>query len=63
MKNPFPSPVFSTDLALSNACEKSANDDMKDAGDNLKDAAKAMGRAADKVVGKAGDIVQEGAQR
>ena len=63
MKSRFSNLVLSTDLALSNACEKSANDDMKDAGDNLKDAAKAMGRAADKVVGKAGDIVQEGAQR
>ena len=63
MKNRFPNLALSMDLALSNACEKSANDDMKEAGDNLRDAAKAMGRTADKVVEKAVDIVQEGAQR
>ena len=62
MKNLLPSLVLSTDLALSSAYEKSANDDMKDAGDNLKDAAKATSRAAEKVVDKAG-VVQEGAQR
>lgn len=63
MKNPFPRPVLSTDLALSNACEKSANDDMKDAGDNLKDAAKALDRAADKAVDKTVDIAHAGTQR
>ena len=63
MKSRFSNLVLSTDLALSNACEKSANDDMKEAGDNLKDAAKAMGRTADKVVDEAVDRVQEGAQR
>ena len=63
MKSRFSNLVLSTDLALSNACEKSANDDMKEAGDNLKDATKAMGRTADKVVDEAVDRVQEGAQR
>ena len=63
MKSRFSNLVLSTDLALSNACEKSANDDMKEAGDNLKDAAKAMGRTADKVVDEAVDRVQAGAQR
>ena len=63
MKSRFSNLVLSTDLALSNACEKSANDDMKEAGDNLKDAAKAMGRTADKVLDEAVDRVQEGAQR
>ena len=62
MKNLLPSLVLKTDLALSSAYEKSANDDMKDAGDNLKDAAKAMSRAVEKVVDKPG-VVQEVEQR
>ena len=60
MKNVLPSLVLKTDLALSSAYEKSANDDMKDAGDNLKEAAKEMSQAAEKAVHKAGVVQKSG---
>ncbi len=63
MKNRLSNLALSMDLALSDACEKSAKDDMRDAGNDLKDAANAMGRAADQVVDKAVEKVPGDVQR